>query len=308
MPRWRPAFLCMLLSACGLAKCAPDPLGPQETATLYARPVPPPEGLLSVYHLGHSLVGRDMPAMLAQLAGAGHGHESQLGWGAELQAHWGDVPLEGGETENDHPRFREAHEAVESGEYDALVMTEKIGLEDSIKYHDSWYYLSLWAEKAVAANPEIRLYLYETWHNLENEQAWLDRLDSDLAKSWEREIIDRALATGRVDRPIYVIPGGQVMARFTRELATRGGVDGLNRAADLFQDDIHFNSAGAYLIALTHYAVLYGRSPVGLPHELLDAKGTPLPPLGAEAARLMQEVVWEVVQAYPRTGVQQQAQ
>jgi hypothetical protein len=45
-------------------------------------PLPAPKGPLKTYHLGHSLVGRDMPAMLAQLAG--HEYHSQLGWSKAL--------------------------------------------------------------------------------------------------------------------------------------------------------------------------------------------------------------------------------
>ena len=57
-------------------------------------------------------------------------------------------------------------------------------------------------------------------------------------------------------------------------------------------------------MALTHYAVLYGRSPVGLPYRgLTDVKGRPIDHPGPEAARVMQETVWEVVTAYPPTGV-----
>ena len=48
---------------------------------LYTQPLAAPVGDLSVYHLGHSLVGRDMPVMLDQLAQAGghvgHVHASQ---------------------------------------------------------------------------------------------------------------------------------------------------------------------------------------------------------------------------------------
>ena len=64
-----------------------------------------------------------------------------------------------------------------------------------------------------------------------------------------------------------------------------------------------FVALGAYLVALTHYAVLYHRSPVGLPHQLTRADGTPADAPSAEAAALMQEVVWEVVQRHPETGV-----
>lgn len=305
--RWgmsRLSALCLLmLSACGLTRCAPTPIDQAQIETLYAQPLSPPEAPLRVFFMGHSLIGRDMPAMLAQLAEAGHTYESQLGWGAELQAHWGDEPLDGAERENDHPRFRDAHDAMESGEYDALVMTEKVSIQDAIKYHDSWYYMALWAEKAIAANPEIRLYFYETWHDHAVDGGWFNRIDQDLARYWEGEIVDRALASDKTDRPIYIIPGGQVMARFLRQVEARGGVGNVRSPKDLFRDQIHFNSLGAYLMALTHYAVLYGRSPVGLPHELLDAQGAPVPSPDPAVARLMQETVWEVVTRYPRSGV-----
>ncbi len=60
---------------------------------------------------------------------------------------------------------------------------------------------------------------------------------------------------------------------------------------------------GAYLTALTHYAVLYQQSPVGLPHALARADGTPADDPGPEVAQLMQETVWGVVTSLPRTGV-----
>lgn len=53
-------------------------------------------------------------------------------------------------------------------------------------------------------------------------------------------------------------------------------------------------------MALTHYAVLYGKSPVGLPHELKRADGSPATAPSPELARRMQEIVWEVVTRIPR--------
>ena len=99
-----------------------------------------------------------------------------------------------------------------------------------------------------------------------------------------REILDRALNADGVDKPIYMIPGGQVMARMARELEGMGGVNGVASIEALFSDDIHFNDLGAYLIALTHYAVLYHKDPTGLPHELLKADGTPAEAPSKEAA------------------------
>ena len=143
---------------------------------------------MPVYHIGHSLVSRDMPAMLAQLAGEGHTYESQLGWGSPLIAHWEpDVEVFGFEEENAHPRYRDAHEAVGSGAYGALVLTEAVEIRDMIKYNKSWDYLARWAKKAWAANPDTRIYFYETWHPMDDPEGWLFRLDRDLGLYWEGE-------------------------------------------------------------------------------------------------------------------------
>ena len=309
--RFAPAPVLLLLSACGLMRCTPDPLEGAELTALYADPLPAPSAPMSVYHLGHSLVGRDMPAMLTQLAGAGHRYDMQLGWGTPLKDHW-TGEINGFDQENAHDRYRDAAEALASGEYDAFVFTEMVELKAAIDYFDSWDYANRWTVRAREGRDDIRVYLYETWHEIDIEEGWLNRLDLDLGRYWEREIIDRAMAAEDPHRPIHVIPGGQVFARFVRALQERGGVDGLMGEADLFskdengvQDPIHFNDIGAYLVALTHYAVLYHQSPVGLPHELVKADGTPATAPGPEAARLMQETVWEVVTGYPRTGVAQ---
>ena len=267
------------------------------------QPLPAPTAPLRVFHLGHSLVGRDMPAMLAQLAGDGHRYDSQLGWGTSLREHWEpDLPINGFDAENDHPRFRAARDAIGSGEYDTVVLTEMVEIKDAVKYHKSGKYFPLWAGLARQSNPDTRVYLYESWHNLDDPQGWLTRIDQDLPRHWEGEILFADLAKAG-DRPAYLIPAGQVMAGFARALSERDGVDGIARIEDLFSDTIHVNDLGAYLVALTHYAVLYHRSPVGLPRQLQRADGTPAQAPSAEAAALMQKIVWEVVTALPKTGV-----
>ncbi len=280
-------------------------------AAAYAAPLPPPDGPLAVYHLGHSLVGRDMPAMLAQLAGAGHRYELQLGWGTSLKEHWDpELPINGFEAENDTPRFRPAREAIGSGNYDAVVLTEMVELRDAIKYHDSPAYLSKWADLARGGSDKTRVFLYETWHPLDDPEGWLARLDADLPRLWEGKLLLPELARAGTARPIHVIPAGQVMARFVRAVEAAGGIDNIARREDLFrrgadgaQDMIHPNDIGNYLVALTHYAVLYGRSPVGLPRQLTRADGTPATAPGPQAARLMQDIVWQTVTTYPKTGV-----
>lgn len=280
-----------------------------EVAAAYA-PLPAPDGPLRVFHLGHSLVGRDMPAMLAQLAGDGHHYESQLGWGTSLREHWEpDLPINGFDAENNHPRFRAARDAIGSGDYDAVVLTEMVEIKDAVKYHKSDKYFPLWAGLARQANPQTQVYLYESWHHLDDPQGWLNRLDEDLPRWWEQEILLADLKQAG-DRPARIIPAGQVMAGFARAVEEAGGIDGIAGPADLFArnadgtlDTIHVNDLGAYLVALTHYAVLYHRSPVGLPHLLNRADGSAADAPSAEAARLMQQVVWDTVTGLPKTGV-----
>jgi hypothetical protein len=281
----------------------PAPLSERAFADRYATPLPPPEGPLAVYHLGHSLVGRDMPVMLDQLAGAGHSHASQLGWGTSLKDH-ATGSVNGFAEENAHPRFRPAAEALASGDYDAVVLTEMVEIRDAIRYHDSGRYLAHWAAAAHKARPDARVYLYETWHDLKDADGWLERIDADQPRYWEGELLRRAMALPEAGT-IYVIPGGPALAAVVRA-AEAGEIPGLLRREELFLpgDGIHLNDIGAYVIALAHYAVLYGRSPVGLPAALRKADGTPATALSPEAALRVQEVVWGVITRYPPTGVQ----
>lgn len=258
-----------------------------------------------VFHLGHSLVARDMPAMLAQLSGAGDSYNLQLGWGTSLKEHYNGT-INGFAEENATPRYRDAHEALKSGEYAAFVLTEMVTLKDAIRYHDTTEYAAKWASEAVAGNPDIQLFAYETWHQLDAQPDWLTRLPGDL-QLWQGALMwPAARATGK---PVWLIPAGQVFHRVVAEAESKGIAEMTSRT-DLFrltpegdQDQIHPNDLGNYLVALTHYAVLYGKSPVGLPHQLLRADGTPATAPSPELARRMQEIVWEVAREIPWTGV-----
>lgn len=304
----------LALGAAGwMAVKPPAKLSAQDLAALYETALPAPTGPLTVYHLGHSLVGRDMPAMLAQLAG--HSHASQLGWGTPLKAHWEpDEPIQGFETENAHPNYKDAREALESGEFDAFVLTEMVEIEAAIDYFDAPIYLEKWVQAARDGNPRLRTYLYESWHALDDPQGWMARLDTDPERYWEGVLIAQAMAGLETSEPIYVIPAGRVMAEFVRRVEASGGVDGVTSREDLFArmddgslDPIHVSDLGAYLVALTHYAVLYHRSPEGLPRQLDRADGTPANAPGPDLANLMQRTVWDVVSRLPVTGIAQAA-
>lgn len=275
-------------------------LSDAEWDAAFAKALPPPAGPMQTYHLGHSLVGRDMPAMLAEIAG--HVHHSQLGWGSSLGDHWtGEV--KGFAEENAHPAHRPVREALASGDYAAVVFTEMVELRDAIRYHDSAARLADWAALARKGRPDVRLYLYETWHRFGDPAGWLERIDADLPALWEGQVLRPAMARAGLEAGvIHVIPGGQVMAAAVRAVEA-GQVPGLTRREDFFTDDIHLNDIGAWLIAMTHYAVLYHRTPEGLPAQLARADGTPATPPPPDAAMALQKVVWQVVTGYPASGV-----
>jgi hypothetical protein len=75
------------------------------------------------------------------------------------------------------------------------------------------------------------------------------------------------------------------------------------RTEDGGVDQIHLNDLGNYFIALVHYAVLYHRSPEGLPFALLKGDGTPAAAPSADLAQLMQRIAGDVARSNPLTGV-----
>ncbi len=289
----------------------PATLSADAFAARYNMPLPPPSAAMTVYHLGHSLVGRDMPAMVGQLAKAagfqGHAYASQLGWGASLNQHKaGDVP--GFAQENAHPAHRPAPEALASGTYDAVILTEMVELRDAVRYHDSATALAHWAQAARAANPDVRVYLYETWHRLDDPDGWLNRIDTDLAGLWEGRLARPVMAMADTGT-IHIIPAGQALAAVVRAVEA-GQVPGLTSRNDLFAqqtdgttDPIHLNDLGAYVVALVHFAALYHRSPAGLPHRLQRADGTMADALPDQAVAPIQSLVWQVVRGYAPAGV-----
>ncbi|MFW8595355.1 hypothetical protein [Cribrihabitans neustonicus] len=272
-------------------------------------PLAPPEGPLKVFHLGHSLVGPDMPHMLAQLAPEGHSYNSQLGSGTPLRAHWEpEEEILHFESANRPPAYRDAREAVGSGGYDAVVLTEMVELRDALRYFSGAKYFRKWAGLARQASPDTRIYLYETWHRLDDPAGWEARIADDLEPLWLGRLAGSD-SRRNPRRPAYLIPGGQVLAAVARA-AEAGRIGGLDSREDLFArtpegapDTIHINDLGAYVVALTHYAVLYQRSPVGLPHRLTRADGSPAEAFSAAAAAAVQRIVWDTVRALPRTGI-----
>ncbi len=272
---------------------------PAELAALYpTSPRPPVKTPRRVFHLGHSLVGRDMPYMVAQMAGGDHDYSFQLGWGTSLSEHLaGPEKIKGFEEENASSHFKPLSEAVADPDLDALVFTEMISLEAAIRYHKSPEAAAELTRRALTANPEMELLLYETWHPLD-EGDWLARIPEAWETLWQPFLLAPAIRTAKA--PVRVVPAGTALARLAAKIeSTPGGLGGITGRADFFTDDIHLNDLGAYMVALTHYAVIYRQSPVGLPHQLLRADETPAQAPSPELAEVMQQIVWDTVRSSP---------
>ena len=71
--------------------------------------------------------------MPARLTGEGHDYGSQLAGGGTLKSQWNpDVPINGFDQQNADPKYRNPHEAVGSGDCNALVPHEMVEIENAI--------------------------------------------------------------------------------------------------------------------------------------------------------------------------------
>jgi hypothetical protein len=104
---------------------------------------------------------------------------------------------------------------------------------------------------------------------------------------------------------IYVVPMGQAVIAL-REKVIAGQAPGVKDQESLFADQLgHPKSVMQVLEAYCHYAVIYRKSPVGLPvPSVLTKAGIPpedLEPLN----KLLQELAWDAVIHHPLSGVTQ---
>lgn len=196
------------------------------------------------------------------------------------------------------------------GKYDLLVLTERTSLSNTMPFHNSekqalQWFTHAWSKGNGGAGAET--VLYATWVTLasgpdaenpyndsENHIPWRERLPLELAR-WEQimDYVNQNRPEGAP--PMRMIPGPLLMLAMD-DAIKQGKAPGLTDISDLFGDEIHINDVGTYLIALAHYAVIYGRDPRELPDRI---NNDPRP----ELAAFMQELVWQVVTDYERTGL-----
>ena len=241
--------------------------------------------LFRVLFVGHSLVGPNLPqlveAALQQMDGPS-AVEAQVINGASLAYNWDHSA----EAEGVDGRARMA-----AGGLDVLILTEAQPIAQQI---DSAALVARFAAEGAAANPGLRVFLYETWPAIGDGtvEDWRDRIAADLPV-WER-IASDAAAQGV---PVALVPGGQAMARLAQAMAA-GEVPGLTDIRQMLSDDQHLNGKGLYFMAMVQASAIAGRSPEGLPARLTRSWLSREAAISEAQAQAFQRIAWQAVSAY----------
>jgi hypothetical protein len=106
---------------------------------------------------------------------------------------------------------------------------------------------------------------------------------------------------------LYVVPAAQAVIAL-REKIIAGQAPGLKSQEDLFTDELgHGKPPLQALVAYCNFAVIYRRSPVGLPAPNI-LKQAKLGDQEEKLNRLLQELAWDAVVQHPLSGVRLEVQ
>ena len=169
-------------------------------------------------------------------------------------------------------------------------------------------------------NPKIRVTVQQFW--LPND-TYEPKYPLDTRKPVDHDAVDLAALRAHQDRydrdideyvrainqrlgkdVIVTVPVGKAAVAL-REKIVEGKAPGLAKQSELFRDTWgHPLAPLQTLSTYCHFAVIYRRSPVGLPIPANLAKATKAES-AAELNRLLQELAWDAVIHHPMSGVKE---
>lgn len=256
-----------------------------------------------VFSAGHSF-HYFMPPILADIAAGAkiEGHK-QVGaqpiGGSRVIQHW-QLGDDGGKAKN------LLKPALATGEVDVLTLSPIYLPDEGI---------DLVAEYALKHNPKIRVLIQEFWLPYDNVAAWKNRpktVEHD-KKTIEELRAAHAPYFAEMDAHVtelnkkygktslYVVPVGQAVLAL-REKIIAGKAPGIKSQSELFTDTLgHANVQIMALNAYCHFAVIYRRSPVGLP--VLKVLAQQKREQTEELNKLLQQLAWDAVKSHPLSGV-----
>ncbi len=272
-------------------------VGANATAFAASADATPPAGQ-RVFVCAHSFMiytAKLLPP-LAEAAGIAHVNAGQqMIGGSRVMQHW-QLPDE----------KNRAKAVLRAGDADVLTLSPNALMPDEG--------IDLYTKLGLEKNPALRIFVQASWATrdgttgpFKNDQRntatvaslrsqrdahrtlWLAKLEAQV----------RALNTTVGRTAVYVVPVSDAVFAL-REKVAEGRAPGLTKQTDLFRDDLgHPHPPLAMLVTYCHFAAIYGRSPVGLPVPAV-LKGLPH---AAELNRLLQQISWDAVTAYPLSGV-----
>lgn len=163
------------------------------------------------------------------------------------------------------------------------------------------------AAKSRPDNATTRFAIYATWagapyDNLNGFRDDFTRPTPNLpdqpsvaTRAFFRHVTDEVR---RTHPAVVMIPAGEVFLALDEQMQA-GKFEEFTSIRQLHRDVIHLNSAGCNVVAWTAYAVLFQKSPVGLPN--YQTSGPDYPPyksisdISPADQKHMQEVIWETV-------------
>jgi hypothetical protein len=199
-----------------------------------------------------------------------------------------------------------AKEALRSGKVDVFTMSPIYLPDDGIEK---------FVELGIENNPKIRIFVQENWlpwdqydvsfkapkekvdHNAPTGES-LRKLHEPYFKSIDEHV--KELNKKYDTKAVRVAPVGQAVI-LLRQKILEGKAPGLKEQNDLFADEIgHAKAPQEVLVAYVYYALIYERSPAGLPLPTRLGNAT------AEREKLnalLQEIAWQAVTTHPQSGV-----
>jgi hypothetical protein len=218
--------------------------------------------------------------------------------GSRVIQHW-NVPAE----------KNNAKKALRGGKVDVLTLAPIYLPDEGIEN---------FAKLALENNPKIRITVQEFWlpfdvydtknplkgrkvdHNAPTA-AELRKLHEEYFKSMDEHVRELNKKLGK--EAVFVVPVGQAVIAL-REKIIAGQAPGIKTQEDLFTDAIgHAKQPLQALAAYCQFAVIYRKSPVGLPMPDVLAKAKN-PDWDEKLNRLLQELAWNAVTQHPLSGVQ----
>ena len=256
-----------------------------------------------VFNCGHSFHSWIAPLLNELALAAGITNHVTAGVSAigasSALAHW-RVPDE----------KNQAKAALRAGTVDVLTLACMAGPDDGI---------SQFAKLAVEHNPNVRVTLQELWlpedrfpfdpgrRVRKSLEEYNDATMADLEKAHAAyfkvmEDYVRALNAELGKSKVFIVPDAQATLALRARIRA-GQAPGLKKQSDLFVDAWgHPAVPLKVLSAYCHFAVIYRRSPIGLPiPSLLAAANNP--GWDHQLNRLLQELAWEAVTHHPLSGV-----